>query len=313
MKVFLSPNGHTNRVSLPLRFGIAINESHQRFCNLENATFDEVGTNQQRGDEIDRGNKRYTGALKIPGADRASTLKSVECSVVLGTPRSSDQAPPIITILSHDPTRIRGDITVTRHIEGMLKSGQITQADLIDVFHPAYIAGEIKDSNDCEQIWRNRICPVAPSVSLSTNDRINQQVAASLASESHRVKNLLKADDLETTDLKAPLTFKQMSIANVSYKYVMADAYIENVRYEGNQIKFEAINTKGDIQTLVSFPLNAKLAHLKPLHEYAFAYLSSRQEQRAKFAICFSGNYRGTVAESVTAIAMQLNRNGTLN
>ena len=90
MKVFLSLYGHTNSASLPLRMGIAITEKHQQFAILEDAKYDEEGTLSQRQNELDRGNKHYTGTLVIPNESR-SVVKPycLDCRVVLGSPKTN--------------------------------------------------------------------------------------------------------------------------------------------------------------------------------------------------------------------------------
>ena len=156
MKVFLNIFGHTNNASLPLRMGIVITEKHQQFAELVDASYDEKGTNGQRPSEIESGNRHYTGILEIPNADKnLNAPHRLECRIVLGEPKNSEQSPPIITILMKNSNA--GDMTVTKHIEGMLKRGKITVQDLISVFHPAYVRGEIKSSNDCEDLYREKI------------------------------------------------------------------------------------------------------------------------------------------------------------
>jgi hypothetical protein len=308
MKVYIPLYGHTNTTTLPLRFGVVLKQIHQCFCELSDAVFDEEGTNQQRADEIHKGRKRYSGNLSIPSTDQSELLGPFNCNVVLEPPSRSDQAPRVITILGSDKESIKGDLTVSRHIEGMLKSGQITTDDLVNVFHPAYAHGLINSSNDCETIWREQVKEKVAKPEVS--DRTNSQILASLTSQNSNFNEVMKVDDIEEVDLKSPLTYESMTIPGVQYDYVMADAYIENVRKDGNQIAFDYISSKGEVKIMRSFPLAAHLVHLAPLHEYAFDYLSSRQEQRAKFAICVSKKYLGTFAESVTSIALQVKRAG---
>jgi hypothetical protein len=101
-----------------------------------------------------------------------------------------------------------------------------------------------------------------------------------------------------------------LSIPNVKYKYVMADTYIEDVRIEDDMIKFKCIDSKGEPREMHSFKLSPR-KHLSSLHQYAFEYLKSRQEQRALFAVCNSDPCKGFFAESVTAISLQLMRSDT--
>ena len=103
------------------------------------------------------------------------------------------------------------------------------------------------------------------------------------------------------------MSYKPLPIEGVKYQYVLADAYIENVRIENDCIAFSCINSKGEVQEMHSFKLSPR-PHLNSLHTYAFNYLKDREQQRALFAICDTDPCRGFIAESVTAISLQLMR-----
>lgn len=303
MNVFLSLYGHTNSASLPLRMGIAITEKHQQFAILEAAQYDEEGTLSQRQNEIDRGNKHYTGTLIIPNESKSVDVPyRLDCRVVLGSPKTSEQRPPIVTLLMK--TSNRGDMTVTAHIERMLKRGQITTEDLIEYFHPAYVRGEIESSNDCEDIFRKYI------FSTNLDSKIVDATTQEIIKNPEPILKTIIEIEIEGTDLHAPSKFQKLSIPNVKYKYVMADTYIEDVRIEDDMIKFKCIDSKGEPREMHSFKLSPR-KHLSSLHQYAFEYLKSRQEQRALFAVCNSDPCKGFFAESVTAISLQLMRSDT--
>jgi len=298
MKIFLSMFGHTNQASLPLRMGLSITKKHQQFATLEDAVFDEDGTKGQRQDEIERGNRHYIGTLLIPNEDWLKDAPyKYECRIVLGSPKTSDQSPPVITILRRDSNR--GDMTVTAHIERMLKRGQISTQDLIEVFHPAYLNGEIQSSNDCEDIFQNRLATI--KISPAEADQAGQEM---LKNPEPILRTLIESE-IEGVPLKAPPQYKKMDIPGVKYKYVMADAYIEDVRIEDDMIVFNCMDSAGEMRALHSFKLSPR-RYLSALHEYAFEYLKSRQEQRALFAVCNSEPCKGFFAESVTAISLKL-------
>lgn len=298
MQIYLSIYGHTNNASLPLRMGITITEKHQQFATLEAVKFDDVGTSSQRQDEIERGNRHYKGTLLIPNENRTIDKPyQFDCRVVLGAPKSSEQRPPVITLLRLDGNR--GDMTVTAHIERMLKRGQITTSDLIEVFHPAYIRGEIQSSNDCEDIFRNNIASI--KIPTSNADPVGQEI---LKNPEPILRTLID-NEVEGVQLKAPPIYKKLIIPGVKYQYVMADAYIEDVRIENDAIVFNCIDSQGENRRIHSFKLSPR-KHLSALHNYAFEYLKSRQEQRAMFAVCNSDPCKGFLAESVTAISLQL-------
>jgi hypothetical protein len=278
--------------------GMAITEKHQQFATLENAAYDEVGTRGQRPEEIDRGNRHYFGTLIVPNVNPSLDQPyKFDCKVVLGVPRSSEQSPPVITLLRKDSNR--GDMTVTSHIDRMLKRGQITTHDLITVFHPAYLEGKIQSSNDCEDIFRSQIENLV--INQVNVDSVSQEIIKNPESV---VKTILESE-IEGVQLRAPAKFQKLSIPHVRYEYVMADAYIEDVRIENDMIQFKCVDSSGAMRNLHSFKLSPR-KHLSALHNYAFDYLKSRQEQRALIAICNSDPCRGFFAESVTAISLQL-------
>lgn len=298
MKLHLSLHGHANRASLPLRHGIRIMSRHQQNVELESFSFDEVGTQNQRQSEINRGNKHYVGKLSIPN-EVGSGVSQFDCRVVVGSPSTSEQLPPIITILRQDFNK--GDMTVTSHIEGMLKSGKINSEDLINIFHPAYLSGKLLSSNDCESIFDEKIRSKTPVVSLG------DPTVTALLKDPDVVVSIIKSNSIDEVDLKDPLSYKPLPIEGVKYQYVLADAYIENVRIENDCIAFSCINSKGEVQEMHSFKLSPR-PHLNSLHTYAFNYLKDREQQRALFAICDTDPCRGFIAESVTAISLQLMR-----
>lgn len=297
MKIYLSIHGHTNSESLPLRFGMQIKESYQQFVNLENGVFDEVGTNRQRADEIERGNKHYLGDLCIPNIDKTLPSHCYPCRVVLGAPKYSDQAPPIVTILRQDYSH--GDLTVTKHISGMLKRGRISVDDIINFLHPKYLIGEIQDSNDIEEIYSNEILP------SRQHDLVITSVADEAIVESaDHIKSAIDSFSIEEVNLHAPPTFVNIELGEkVKYQYVMADAFINDAWMAEDKIWIEVVSSNGTSKKLHSFkPRN----HLAQHHKLAYDYLQSRIGQRAYFAVCNSEPCKGFLAESVTSIALQL-------
>lgn len=297
MKVFLGLNGHTNSESLPLRFGVQITETHQQFATLENALFDEAGTNKQRPDEIERGNKHYLGDLCIPNAVKGAAPICHPCRIVLGSPKHSDQAPPVVTILRQEYSH--GDLTVTKHISGMVKRGRITVSDIITFLHPSYIDGNITDSNDVEEIYANLISPSREPKSISTSKSDD-----AIIESAEEIKQTINNFSIDDSELTSPPKFSPMKLNDkVKYEYSMADAYIENAWIEDGKIWIDVIGTSGQIKRLHSFK---QRDHLIQHHKLALDYLKSRIGQRGYFAICMSDPCKGFLAESVTSIALQL-------
>lgn len=298
MEVFLGVNGHANSLSLPLRLGMRITELHQQFARLEPAEFDEAGTRSQRQNEIVEGRRHYLGTLVIPReTGEGGEPYLLDCRVVLGEPSSANQRPRVITVLRADNNK--GDLTVTRHLEGMLKRGKITNDDLIRVFHPAYVRGELQSSNDCEEVFSQHV--QVPADTITSNDQTSRAILCDPAPLIQAVEDVVSNDGT----LKAPLTFKPMVIPGVKYQYVMAEAYIADVMIDGDVINVTFINSRGEEQVARSFKPRD---HLVEHHRRTFAYLSDRKEQRAFFALCNSEPCRGFLAESVTSIALQIMR-----
>lgn len=299
MKLFLGLNGHANNESLPLRFGITIQHKHQQYPELIDYAHDEKGTLSQRQNEIDSGNKHYIGQLHIPNEDTSAQPYIFDCRLVLSSP-SMGQSPRIITILKKDTNT--GDMTVTKHISEMLKRNQITKDELIQHFHPAYVNGLIKNSNDCVEIYL-KLKESRPQEVLLTNK--SDELIIQSADE---LKEVVHQFDIEDTQLNEKLTYKELQLSpSIKYKYVMADAYIDDAWQsdEKDKIWIRAINSKGELQEFHSFKVRD---HLSQHHEYAYEYFKSRIGQRAFFAICMSEPCRGFLAESVTSIALQLMR-----
>jgi|GEM_PF-3029986 len=302
MKVFIGINGHTNSESLPLRFGIRLTEVHQQFATLTESVFDENGTNRQRHDEIERGNKHYRGTLSIPSVQQGEEPYNFACRVVLGVPRSDQQSPPVVTVLAEEYSH--GDLTVTKHIAGMVKRGRISTDDIVTFLHPEYLAGNIRDSNDVEEIYTAKILPsrTAPPPVVSAAD-------AAIVESATEIRDVIESFSIDDTNLMSPPTFKKLPLSDrVKYDYVMADAYIQNAWMKDEKIWIEVLGTSGEHTQLHSFK---QRDHLVVHHQNALRYLQSRIGQRAHFAICMSQPCKGFLAESVTSIALQLMR-GTI-
>ena len=297
MKVFIGLNGHTNQESLPLRFGISITETHQQFASLEDDSFDPNGTNRQRQDEIERGNKHYRGTLAIPNVEQGKEPYRCLCRVVLGIPKNDQQSPPVVTILTQEYSH--GDLTVTKHISGMVKRGRISLEDIINFLHPEYMAGNVKDSNDVEEIYSSTILPSRsdPITSTSIND-------AAIIESSSDILNVIESFSIEDSELLSVPTFKKIPLNNkVKYNYLMADAYIADAYMKDDKIFIDVIGTNTEITHLHSFKQRDHLFHH---HQISLKYLQSRIGQRAYFAVCTSKPCKGFLAESVTSISLQL-------
>jgi hypothetical protein len=299
MKVFIGLNSHSNKVSLPLRFGVSLIEKHQQIAELSNPVFDAIATDSQRPDEIARMRKHYAGRLVVPHESGiAAKAYELDCRIVLELPSDDSRAPSVITVLSMSMTK--GDATVTRHLEGMLKKGRISTRDLLDVFYPAYMRGEIADSTDCEDIFRRHLEKLLPVI--SADDSLGQQVA----SNAEPVIRLVEAvADTQPELLEGPPRFSAVVPLKTKYQYVFADAYLRDVWLSDGRINVKCVGSSGNEVTLQSFSVRP---HLAEHHQRAYEYLIDRKERRAVFGVCVSPPFKGVLAESVTSIALQLMR-----
>ena len=94
------------------------------------------------------------------------------------------------------------------------------------------------------------------------------------------------------------------------YSYVLAEAYIENVTITDDRICFEYVDNHGQLTPIKSFKMG-NFPRLRNLHKTAIEYFMERDGSRAFFSICIADNYAdGLLAESVTAISLQLMRRG---
>lgn len=300
IKVFISLNGHANNVSLPLRMGMRLTTKNQQFATLKNADFDETGTNSQRVVEVEKfQRKHYTGTLSIANEDEASTeVYEMECRVVLEMPASPNNRPIIVTILRRENNK--GDLTVTRHLEGMLKRGKINIDDIIRHFHPAYVRDKIRNSNDCEDIFTRIIATPVNEI-----DDLQEEIGTTKPEE---VISAISGAFSEDVDLKFPARFKKLQIGGVRYSYVLADCYVEDVWMHNEKIMLRCLDSKGDSREIHSFKIRD---HLSLHHKYTFNYLRERIHQRAIFAVCNSEPCKGLLAESVTSILLQLMRSSS--
>ena len=311
MKVFVPQFKHINKSVLPLRFGVSITQTHQSFCELTNYEYDDEGTKRQRGDEKSRGNKHYLGTLIVNNEDRNDQPINLKGRFVISPPREGHERDVVVTALREDIENLKSDIAVTKHLEGMLKRGRVTTQEIIEYFHPEYMSGKINESNDLEDVFQNLIRPIKAEAIPSVTKA--DQGIVECADEIISSINELELEGGEpgspngkSPNRKRPLTYKPLHLkSSIKFKYVMAEAYVVDAGRADGKVWVECINSKGEIQKLQSFALRSHLAHH---HEHAVRYLENRKGERAFFAICMSPGYEGTLAESVTSIALHLMR-----
>lgn len=304
MRIHIQLHGKANKISLPLRYGIHLTEKHQVKGDLEDFVCDQQGTKMQSEFEREKGRRHYLGVLRLACADTTQGDIRIKLRAVIQEPNRSGFDPSLVTVLGIDATP--GDSSITKHLDGMLQRHRITTEDIRTIFFEEYSKGKIQDSNDLEVIFQERIAPFAQ---VNPGDRMSETIANNPES----ITRVLDAVPLDPSDegLKRPMTTYPLDLANAKYSYVMAEAYIENVRLIDDRICFDYVNETGELQTIKSF----KLGHfpkLKSLHSTAIDYFRQRQGDRAFFSICIADNYAsGLLAESVTAISLQLMRSGS--
>ena len=301
MDIYINLNRHANQVTIPLRMGVTLRKEHQTHARLHDAQYDDEGTRSQRQKEIDNGNKHYLGELVVKPEKEGDEEIRLSCRAVLSEPRAHYQDPGLVTILRSDGNK--GDLTVSMALESLKKKNKISTEDIIKYFHKPYIEGNIHDSLDVYEIYSQ--IPKAGSV-----DTGGDTTGGAVLEDPAAVAGAMGGDDIDG-ELLAPPIFKPMKISGVSYSYSMADAYIDKVRFDNDMIVLETINSKGEKAEIHSFKLSSR-PHLSKLHQYAYEYLKNREGQRGYFAVCTSGPCKGFLAESVTAIALQMQKNGVI-
>lgn len=296
MKLFLGINGHANKESLPLRYGLQIQETHQQFCTLHNATHDVDGTKTQRQNEIEKGRKHYLGKLEIKEIDPNKYYKIFETRCVIEETKDQSKLSPIVTLLRDGS---RSDLATTQHIGNMVKRGKLDVKDIIEFLHPEYIDGNIRDSTDVEEIYQKKILPSRQESQIEL-----EGTGLNTSHDLPKIKESIESIPDDESSLSFPPTFKKLELSSsVKYKYSMADAFIEDVWMDNEKIYLNVIGSSEKSETLHSFK---QRSHLVVHHQKTFEYLKSRIGQRAIFAVCMSEPCKGFLAESVTSIALQI-------
>jgi hypothetical protein len=297
MELFLSINGHANRESLPLRYGLQITEKHQQFCILHDAIHDTEGTKSQRQNEIEKGRKHFGGKLEIMGVDPNKNHEPFSTKCVIEETNDKFKLPPIVTLLRDGS---RSDLATTMHIGNMVKRGKIDVEDIIKYLHPEYIDGNIRDSNDVEEIYQTKILPLRKGLEIET-----EGTGLSISYDIPKIiETIASIPDDEGINL--PPRFKKLELSSsVKYKYSMADAFVEDVWMDNEKIYLKVIGSNEESTNLHSFK---QRSHLAIHHKKTYEYLKSRIGQRAIFAVCMSEPCKGFLAESVTSIALQVMR-----
>ncbi|MDA9301979.1 hypothetical protein N9Q15_02275 [Amylibacter sp.] len=296
MKLFLGIKGHANTESLPLRYGLQIQETHQQFCTLHNAIHDVDGTKTQRQNEIEKGRKHYLGKLEIKEIDPNKYYKIFETRCVIEETKDQSKLSPIVTLLRDGS---RSDLATTQHIGNMVKRGKLDVKDIIEFLHPEYIDGNIRDSTDVEEIYQEKILPSRQGSQIEL-----EGTGLNTSHDLPKIKESIESIPDDESSLSFPPTFKKLELSSsVKYKYSMADAFVEDVWMDNGKIYLKVIGSSDENKTLHSFK---QRSHLVVHHQKTFEYLKSRIGQRAIFAVCMSEPCKGFLAESVTSIALQI-------
>ena len=296
MKIFVPPNGHANRYTIPLRFGFVIDNADCWDVILDDAVIDPEGTENQTKRNRDLGRQHYVGTLKFKPSGRSSQVEQ-KIRAVIESPNHPDKLPLLVTVLN--VTNTKGDNSISGYLEEMAKRGRITTEDIRTIFHDAYVEGRIQTAHDIQEIYEAEIKPNAEIAPEEPGIQQNPEI----------VSGATENPPTEEIGIRAPMLTKPLPVPGVKLTYAMADAYIENVRVFDDKIWIDFIDQTGALKTAHSFKLSSR-PHLKHLHDYAIQYLEDRQEQRAIFAYCTSEHCYGFLAESVTAISLQLLRAG---
>ena len=303
MQIHIQLHGKANKISLPLRFGIHLTEQHQVKAQLEDFSYDENGTKMQSEYERDKGRRHYIGTLKLlPPSHSADDIR-VKLRAVIQDPHVNHFDPALVTVLGVEQTP--GDNAVTKHLEGMLQRHRITIEDIRTIFFNEYTNGNIRDSNDLETVFSTKI---APNAVVEPGDRTSETIAEN----PEEITAIIDNAPIDSSDegLKKPMSIYPLNIPSTKYSYVLAEAYIENVTITDDRICFEYVDNYGQLTPIKSFKMS-NFPRLRKLHKTAIEYFKERDGSRAFFSICIADNYAdGLLAESVTAISLQLMRRG---
>ena len=238
MKLFLGINGHANKESLPLRYGLQIQETHQQFCTLHNATHDEDGTKTQRQNEIEKGRKHYRGKLEIKKIDPNKYFENFETRCVIEETKDQSKLSPIVTLLRDGS---RSDLATTQHIGNMVKRGKIDVKDIIEYLHPEYIDGNIRDSTDVEEIYQEKILPLRQGSQIEL-----EGTGLNTSHDLPKIKESIESIPDDESSLSFPPTFKKLELSSsVKYKYSMADAFVKDVWMDNEKIYLKVIQKDG--------------------------------------------------------------------
>ena len=289
MEVFINLYGKLNRASLPLRFGFSLSQSHQSFATLDDEVFDPVGTDRQRGDEINQGRKHFLGTLLVNKEQKNDGKYRQEGRFVIAPPPPDRDLHRLVTVLRNDAENLKNDIATTRHLEGMHKRLRITTEEIIQYLHPAYLQGKITDSNDIEEILADRIVPNRPGAELTLSSA-ERGFAESGSEITDAIDDIDVDEDTDADENISPLVFKKLDLKpSIKYSYVMADAHILDAGKRDDLIWVKVVNSKGVEQELKSFSVRS---HLAQHHNRTLEYLTTRIGQRAFMAICISDPYK---------------------
>ena len=303
MEIFINLQGKLNKASLPLRFGFSLSQQHQSFATLDNEEYDPIGTERQRGDEINQGRKHFLGTLIVNKEQKNDGQYIQKGRFVIAPPPPDRDLHRLVTVLRNDAENLKNDIATSRHLEGMHKRSRITTVEIIRYLHPAYLEGKITESNDIEDILTDLIIPNRPKAKLilSTSE---QGFVESGPEITDAIDDIDVDEDTDDGEKITPLVFKKLDLKpSIKYSYVMADAHILDAGKRDDLIWVRVINSKGIEQELRSFSVRAHLSHH---HDRALEYFKSRIGERGFMAICVSDKYNGVLAESVTSIALDL-------
>jgi len=288
---------HAKEDSIPLRLGRCLTKDK---IYLENIEYDEKGTNGQKPDEIERGNRHAIADLWLE-AEAGESLG--RWRFVLGRPREDWQDPPVVTVLPVDRSSIKSEGALSLLLQRERKSGKhewLTPSYVAQVLFELYRGGELRHIEDLGEHIRER--DKAPLV--EQHQQALQQ-NAELKTQNVELQGEIRTKDAEIEQLRTALATLPSRLAernsatiastneepgkhvtdvwpsrkpNSPYLNVGLEATVIRVEPFGNRIRLSFIDTKGRQQDVTDFGYEGFV-------DPVFQYLKSREGQRAIFIL----------------------------
>lgn len=293
---------HAKEDSIPLRLGRYLPRDKVYLEGIEN---DEEGTNGQKPNEIERGNRHAIADLWLE-AEAGESLG--RWRFVLGRPREDWQDPPVVTVFPVDRSAIKSEGALSLLLQRERQSGKhewLTPGYVAEVLYGLYRTGRLRHVEDLSEHIRERDkAPLAEKhqQALQQNEELqtqNVELQGAIKAKNAEIEQLRTAlatlsfrPPEPSSDTLAPASedpAKQVTDVWPSrkpsspYRNVGLEATVIKVEPVGDQIRLTFTDTKGRRQPVTDFGYDGFV-------EPVFRYLKSREGQRAVFILTWKGD-----------------------